>query len=127
LRESPREKEEKINMRTASLVLGIIGGVFGIIAGILAMLIGGAGAAFEATDSGTVIGLGFAAVFIGVLAIVGGAVAPRYPKAAAIIQLISCVAGFIAVSLFWVFSGILLLIGAGLAFFGRRARPVTVE
>lgn len=107
-------------------MLGIIGGVFGIIAGLLAMLVGGAGAAFEATDSGTVIGLGVA-VFIGVLAIVGGALAPRYPKAAAIIQLISCVTGFIAISLFWIFSGILLLIGAALAFFGRNARPVTVE
>jgi len=114
-------------MRTASLVLGIIGGVFGIIAGILAMLIGGAGAAFQATDSSTIIGLGFAAIFIGVLGIIGGAVAPSYPKAAGIIQLISCVAGFIAVSLFWIFSGILLLIGAGLAFLGRKARPVTVE
>lgn len=114
-------------MRTASLVLGIIGGVFGIIAGFLAMLIGGAGAAFQAQDSGTIIGLGFAAVFIGVVAIVGGALAPRYPKAAAILQLFSCVAGFIAVSLFWIFSGILLLIGAGLAFFGRKARPVTLE
>jgi hypothetical protein len=114
-------------MRTASLVLGIIGGVFGVIAGILAMLIGGAGAAFEANDSGTIIGLGFAAIFIGVLAIVGGAVAPRYPKAAAIMQLISCVAGFVAVSLFWIFSGILLLIGAGLAFLGRKAPPVTVQ
>ena len=114
-------------MRTASLVLGIVGGVFGVIAGILAMLIGGAGAAFQATDSGTVIGLGFAAIFIGVLGIVGGAVGPNYPKAAGIIQLISCVAGFIAVSLFWIFSGILLLIGAGLALLGRKARPVTVE
>ena len=114
-------------MRTASLVLGIIGWVFGIIAGILAMLIGGAGAVFQADDSGTVIGLGFAAIFIGVLGIVGGAVAPRYPKAAAIIQLVSCIAGFIAVSLFWIFSGILLLLGAGLAFFGRRAQPVRVE
>ena len=121
------EKGKGIYMRTASLVLGIIGGVFGIIAGILAMLIGGAGAAFEQSNSGTVIGLGFTAIFIGVLGIVGGAVAPRYPKAAAIMQLIACVAGFIAVSLFWIFSGILLLIGAGLAFLGRNARPVTVE
>ncbi len=114
-------------MRTASLVLGIIGGVFGIIAGLLAMTIGGVGVAFEASDAGTMTGLGFAAVFIGVLSIVGGAVAPRYQKAAAIIQLIACIAGFIAVSLFWIFSGILLLIGAGLAFFGRRTPPVTVE
>ena len=114
-------------MRTASLVLGIIGGVFGIIAGFLAMLFGGAGAAFQAEGSGTIVGLGIAAVFIGVVGIVGGALAPRYPKAAALLQLFSCVAGFIAVSLFWIFSGILLLIGAGLAFFGRRARPVTME
>jgi hypothetical protein len=67
-------------MRTASLVLGIIGGVFGIIAGLLAMTIGGAGAAFEAADSGTIVGLGFAAVFIGVVGIVGGALAPPLPQ-----------------------------------------------
>lgn len=114
-------------MRTASLVLGIIGGVFGIIAGLLAMLFGGAGAAFQASGAGTVIGLGFAAVFIGVAGIVGGALAPRYPKAAAILQLLACIGGFIAVSLFWIFSGILLLIGAGLAFFGRKTPPVTIE
>ena len=41
-------------MRTASLVLGIIGGVFGIIAGLLAITIGGVGAAFEASDAGTI-------------------------------------------------------------------------
>ena len=114
-------------MRTASLVLGIIGGVFGIIAGFLAMLFGGAGAAFQASGSGTIVGLGFAAVFIGVVGIVGGALEPRHPKAEAVLQLFSCVAGFVAVSLFWIFSGILLLIGAGLAFFGRRAGPVRVE
>ena len=114
-------------MRTASLVLGIIGGVFGIIAGFLALLFGGVGVATEQAQGGTVVGLGFAAVLIGVIAIVGGALAPRYPKAAAILQLFACVAGFIAVSLFWIFSGILLLIGAGLAFFGRKSRPVTLE
>jgi hypothetical protein len=114
-------------MRTASMVLGIIGGVFGIIAGLLALLLGGVGSAFDADDSGLIVGKGFRAVLIGVVGIVGGALAPRYPKVAAGLQLFSCVAGFIAVYLFWIFSGILLLIGAGLAFFGRRARPVTLE
>lgn len=114
-------------MRTASLVLGIVGGVFGIIAGFLALLFGGLGVATEQAEGGTIVGLGVAAIFISVVAIVGGALAPRYPKAAAILQLFACVAGFIAVSLFWIFSGILLLIGAGLAFFGRKARPVTLE
>jgi hypothetical protein len=42
-------------------------------------------------------------------------------------ELVSCVAGFITVSLFWIFSDILLLIGAGLAFLGRKAPPVTVK
>lgn len=114
-------------MRTASLVLGIIGGVFGIIAGFLAMLLGGVGLAVEGEGAGLVVGLGFGAIFVGVVGIVGGAMAPSYPKIAAGLQLFACVAGFIAISLFWIFSGILLLIGAGLAFFGRRARPVTLE
>lgn len=114
-------------MRTASLVLGIIGGVFGIIAGFLAMFLGGVGLAIEGDGAGTVVGLGFAAIFIAIVAIVGGALAPRHPKAAAILQLFACVAGFIAISLFWIFSGILLLIGAGLAFLGRKAPPITVE
>jgi ABC-type uncharacterized transport system permease subunit len=114
-------------MRTASLVLGIIGGVFGIIAGFLAMLVGGAGAAFQQPQGGTVVGLGIAAIFIGVAGIVGGALAPRYPKASAVIQLVTGVVGFIAVSLFWIFSGILLILGALFAFLGRRTRPVTVR
>jgi hypothetical protein len=114
-------------MRTASLVLGIIGGVFGIIAGLLAMLFGGASAAFEAKGAGTVVGLGIAAVFIGIVGIVGGSLALRYPRAAAILQLASGLFGFIAVSLFWIFSGILLIIGAALAFFGREKSRVTLE
>ena len=114
-------------MRTASLVLGIIGGVFGIIAGLLAMLVGGAGAVFAAQGAGTVVGLGFAAVFIGVVGIVGGALAPRYPRVAAILQAASGILGFIAVSLFWIFSGILLIIGAILAFFGHERSRVTLE
>lgn len=114
-------------MRTASLVLGIIGGVFGIIAGLLAMTIGGAGVVFDAEDAGLIVGLGFAAVFIAVIGIVGGALALRYPLAAAILQLIAAVLGFVAIYLFWIFSGILLFIGALLAFIGWRMPPVTVR
>jgi hypothetical protein len=43
------------------------------------------------------------------------------------IQLISGVVGFIVIILFRIFSGMLLIIGATLAFFGRRAHPVIVE
>ena len=52
---------------------------------------------------------------------------PASLRAGALMQLISCVAGFITVSLYWIFSGILILIGAGLAFLGRKAPLVTVK
>lgn len=107
-------------MRTAALVLGIIGGVFGILAGIIAILVGGMGMAFEAQDSGLVTGLGFGAILLGVVGIVGGALANGYPKASTALQLVSGVLGFVAVSAFWLISGPLLIVGAALAFFGRR-------
>jgi hypothetical protein len=107
-------------MRTAALVLGIVGGVFGILAGLLAMLVGGIGSAFDAEGSGMVAGLGFAAIMLGVLGIIGGALANRSPGASAILQAAAGLFGFIAVSLFWVLAGVLLLIGALMAFLGRH-------
>ena len=114
-------------MRTASPVLGIIGAVFGIIAALLALTLGGIGAALEASGAGGIAARAFVAVLVGVLGIVGGALALRYPKVAAGLQLISAVVGLILIGLFWIFSAILLLLGALLAFLGRRVPPVTVE
>jgi hypothetical protein len=114
-------------MRTASLVLGITGGVFGIIAALLTLLLGGLGSAFEAAEAGSIVARSFFAVFVGVVAIVGGALALRYPKASAILQLITGVVGLILIGLFWIFSVFLLLVGALLAFLGRKAPPITVQ
>ncbi len=114
-------------MRTASLVLGITGGVFGIIAALLALMLGGIGSAFDAAGAGSIVGRSFFAVFIGVIAIVGGALAIRYPKVSAILQLITGVVGLVLIGWFWIFSVILLLVGALLAFLGRKMPPVTVE
>lgn len=108
-------------MRTASLVLGIVGGVFGILAGLLAMTVGGIGSAFEAEGSGSIVGLGFAAIMLGVLGIIGGALSNRSPGAASLLQAVAGVLGFIAISLFWVLAGVLLLAGALFAFLGRRS------
>ncbi|HET9017855.1 MAG TPA: DUF4064 domain-containing protein [Thermomicrobiaceae bacterium] len=109
-------------MRTASLVLGIIGGVFGLIAALLAMFVGGVGSALQDSSGHTVAGLGLAAFFIAVVGIVGGAVAPKYPRMAALLELVAGIAGFVAVSLFWILSGPLFLIGALLAFLGRKPK-----
>lgn len=104
---------------TAALVLGITGGAIGIVAALIAIFIGGVGSAFEAEGAGTVTGLGVAAFFIAVLGIIGGALSRGRPVAAAIIQAISGVGGFIAISAFWLLSGPLLLIGAVFAWLGR--------
>ena len=106
-------------MRTASLVFGIVGGVFGILAGLFAILVGGIGGAFEAKDSALVAGLGFAACLLGACGIVGGALAPRYPIVSGILQAGVGLMGFVAVSLFWVLAGVLLLVGAALAVLGH--------
>ncbi len=92
-------------MRTAVLILGIIGGVLGIIAAIFAMMIGGVGAAFEADDAGIISGLGFFAIIFGIVGIVGGALASRSPKLAATLELAAGILGFIAVSMFWIPAG----------------------
>lgn len=107
-------------MRTAAFILGIIGGVLGIIAGILAMIIGGVGAAFEADDARMIGGLGFFAIIFGIVGIVGGALASRSPKLAAILELAAGILGFIVVSMFWIPAGLCLIIGALLAFLSRK-------
>ena len=106
-------------MRVASLVLGVAGGAIGILAGFFALFLGGLGAAVEADDAGLTLGLGLSAALPGVMGIVGGALAPRYPVAAAVVQALSGLLGFVAVSMFWLLSGPLLLVGALLAVLGR--------
>jgi len=115
--------ENSSGKQTAALVLGIVGGIFGIIAAFIAMVVGGLGAAFGADGGETVVGLGFAAVFIGVAAIVGGALAKSKPKAAFWLLLTTGIGGFIAVSAAWLLSGPLLLIGAFLARSGAKREP----
>ena len=106
--------------QTAALVLGIIGGVFGIAAALLAMAVGGIGSAVGAEGGDTVIGLGFAAVFIATAAIVGGALAKSRPKVAFWLLLSTGLGGFLAISGAWLISGPLLLVGA---FLVRSAIP----
>lgn len=113
-------------MRTAALILGIIGGVLGIIAGIAAMMIGGIGVAFEAEGAGMIGGLGFFAIIFGIVGIVGGALANRSPKLSAILELAAGLLGFIAISMFWIPAGLCLIAGALLAFLGRKHQPPEV-
>lgn len=95
------------------LAMGIIGGIFGILASIFAMVFGGLGSAFGAEGADQIVGLGFAAMLFSIVGIIGGSISKSKKKLAGWMLLISGVAGFICISLFFIISGILFIV-AGL-------------
>lgn len=112
-------------MRVGALVLGIIGGIIGLFAAVFALGVGGIGGAVGAEGASTVVGLGWSALLLSILGIVGGALAMAKPRFAALLMLVAGIGGFISVSLFYIIAGPLLLVGALLAFLGRASGPQT--
>nr|WP_088325605.1 DUF4064 domain-containing protein [Bacillus cereus] len=111
--------------RTAEFVLGLIGGIFGIICAFIALLIGGMGAAFEADGANTIIGLGWGAVGLSILGIVGSVMVRSKAKAGGIMMTVAAIGGFICISIFFLLPGVLLLIGGLMGIF--RKDKVTVS
>lgn len=107
-------------MRTAAMVLGIIGGLAGLGGAIFALTVGGLGAAFGGEGAETVIGLGWAAMGISLVGLVAAALSKARPKAAGIVMILAGVAGFIAISMGYIIAGPLLIIAGILAIRGRR-------
>lgn len=105
--------------RTAEFVLGLIGGIFGIICAFIALLIGGMGAAFEAEGANTIIGLGWGAVGLSILGIVGSVMVRSKAKAGGIMMTVAAIGGFICISIFFLLPGILLLIGGLMGIFRK--------
>lgn len=108
-------------MKKAGGIIALIAGIFAVVAALFTLLIGGAGAAFEAKDAQTVIMLGWGGVAFSFLTIVLGAICmgatSRWPG----VLLIVCALGGIVlggalVALFMA----LALIGGVLALFGRK-------
>ena len=105
--------------RTAELVLGIIGGIFGILAAIF--VIGATGffeslGVAESSEASVMYGRGGIGLLLGCIGIIGAVVVNRNNKVAGGLMLLSAVGGLFAVGLFWSVSFILLLVGGLLAF-----------
>ncbi|PEM15194.1 hypothetical protein CN616_22810 [Bacillus toyonensis] len=111
--------------RTAEFVLGLIGGIFGIICAFVALLIGGMGAAFEADGANTIIGLGWGAVGLSILGIVGSVMVRSKAKAGGIMMTIAAIGGFICISLIYLLPGVLLLIGGLMGIFRKDKAAVS--
>jgi hypothetical protein len=107
-------------MRLTALILGIVGGLGGFLGAIFALFVGGLGAAFGVEEAETVIGLGWAAIPLALIGIVGGALALSKPTAGGILMLVSGVGGFIAISYGYLFGGPLLIVGGVLALVAKK-------
>lgn len=107
-------------MRIAALVLGIIAGIAGLVSAVFALAVGGLGGAFEAEGSGTIVGLGWSALFFSLFGLVGGALSMAKPRIAAAIMLVASAAILISISMFALIATPLFLVAAVLAFLGRH-------
>lgn len=105
--------------RTAEFVLGLIGGIFGILCAFIALFIGGLGSALEADGASTVIGLGWGAVGLSVLGIVGSVMVKSKAKVGGIMMTVAAIGGFICISLIYLLPGVLLLIGGLMGIFRK--------
>ncbi|WP_420973904.1 DUF4064 domain-containing protein [Bacillus thuringiensis] len=111
--------------RTAEFVLGLIGGIFGIICAFVALLIGGMGAAFEADRANTVIGLGWGAVALSILGIVGSVMVRSKAKVGGIMMTVAAIGGFICISIIYLLPGVLLLIDGLMGIFRKDKATVS--
>ena len=106
-------------MKLAGLIIGIFGSVAGFIAALIGLLVGGIDAAI---GGGTELAwLGFVALIVSIVALIGAALAIAKPRFSAITMLVCGVAGFVCISAFWIPAGLLLGIGALLTFLGRKS------
>lgn len=100
--------------------MGLIAGIFGIFAALLAMMFGGIGEAFGAEGAGQITGLAIAALLFSILGIIGASISKSKPKLAGMLMLISGIAGFICISLFYIISGILFIVAGFMGIFTRK-------
>jgi hypothetical protein len=114
-------------MRTGALVLGIIAGLAGLVSAVLALMVGGVGAAFEAEGASQIIGLGWSALGFSLLGLVGAALSIAKPRLAALVMTVAGIAVAISISIFAVIATPLFLLGALLAFLGRRRPKAQAE
>ncbi|WP_411552178.1 DUF4064 domain-containing protein [Paenibacillus lautus] len=100
--------------------MGLIAGIFGIIASIIALFIGGVDAAFSDSGSSSITGLAISAMLFSILGIIGAAMAKAKPKVAGVIMLVSGIAGFISISMFYILSGVLFIIGGFMGILSKK-------
>ncbi|MBE7097870.1 MULTISPECIES: DUF4064 domain-containing protein [Bacillus] len=111
--------------RTTEFVLGLIGGIFGILCAFIALFIGGVASAMEAEGASNVIGLGWAAVALSILGIVGSVMVKSKAKVGGVMMTIAAIGGFICISFIYILPAVLLLIGGLMGIFRKEKVAVS--
>jgi hypothetical protein len=106
--------------RTAELVLGIIGGIFGLLGAGAALFIGGLGSVFGAGGAEAIIGLGWLAIVASIIGLVGAGIVKGRARAGGALMIVSAILGLIAVSFAYLLATILLGIAGLLALFRKE-------
>ncbi len=96
-------------------MLGLLGGIFGLIGAITAIMFGGLGQALNASGASSIVGAGVMAIVFSIIGIVGAVLVKSRNRTAGYMMLISAFGGLICISLAYVISFILLLIGGIMA------------
>lgn len=113
-------------MKIIAVVLGVAGGIIGLLSAVDALITVGGEAAYSAR-----LWAGWAALLLALVATAAALFLTTRPTIAGLIMLISGIAGFVCISLFYIntFYGLavlLWLVGAAVAFISARTTPLTV-
>lgn len=112
-------------MKKAGGIIALIAGIFGVIAAIATLAMGGLASAFEASGSGTVVGLGWGGIAFSFLVIIFGAITiSAKSKVVGILLMVFSIAGIILGGTFVAIFMVLSLVGGLLAVIGTKKPQV---
>jgi hypothetical protein len=112
-------------MSTGAIVIGIIAGLAGLVSlvsAVLALMVGGLGAAVEPEAASQLIGLGWSALGLSLLGLIGAALWIAKPQLAPLIMAAAGLAIVFSISMFAVIARPLFLVRRFWAEFGRRPK-----
>jgi hypothetical protein len=109
-------------MRTGAIVIGIIAGLAGLVSAVLALMVGGVGAAVEPEGASQLIGLGWSALGLSLLGLIGAALWIAKPQLAPLIMAAAGVAMVFSISMFAVIVRPLFVVRRFWAEFGMRPK-----
>jgi hypothetical protein len=114
--------EARGGMRTGAIVIGIIAGLAGLVSAVLALMVGGVGAAVEPEGASQLIGLGWSALGLSLLGLIGAALWIAKPQLAALIMAAVGLAIVFSISMFAVIARPLFVVRRFWAEFDMRPK-----